>query len=326
MQTLRSHSFFYPYFLIISALIIVLFISGCSANTADETNAESAEGADENYHEITHEMGVTEVPDEPKRIAVLSPNYVDNLYVYDVIPVLAAESSLTNEKVSSHLPQELYEDVQFIGGDDFNLEAILEAEPDLIIGQDKAGKLYDELSSIAPTVILGNDEWRETHAAFGQILGMEEESKIWLDQYEDKAAEAKQNITASLGEETVAFMRVLPKEFRIHGTTDQRFIDGTLYQDLGLNPSEGVPEERKAISLEGIATVNADHFLLEYNTASQQDTQAEERYNTLMESRVWQQTKAVKQSNVHTVPDWFIQVGPHARTMAIDYVAETLVD
>ncbi|WP_252311510.1 ABC transporter substrate-binding protein [Sinobaca sp. H24] len=97
-------------------------------------------------------MGVTEVPDEPKRIAVLSPNYVDNLYVYDVIPVLAAESSLTNEKVSSHLPQELYEDVQFIGGDDFNLEAILEAEPDLIIGQDKAGNLR-RLSSIAPTVI-----------------------------------------------------------------------------------------------------------------------------------------------------------------------------
>lgn len=180
MQTLRSHSFFYPYSLIISALILVLFIAGCSTNTAEETNAESesAEGAEENYHEITHEMGVTEVPDEPKRIAVLSPNYVDNLYVYDVIPVLAAESSLTNEKVSSHLPQELYEDVQFIGGDDFNLEAILEAEPDLIIGQDKAGKLYEDLSSIAPTVILGNDEWRETHAVFGQILGMEEESQI----------------------------------------------------------------------------------------------------------------------------------------------------
>lgn len=155
---------------------------------------------------------------------------------------------------------------------------------------------------------------------------MEEESQIWLDEYEEKAEEARQKITASLGEEKVAFMRVLPKEFRIHGTIDQWFIDGTLYQDLGLNLSEGVPEERKAISLEGIATVDADHFLLEYKSVSQQNTQAEERYHALMESGVWQQMKAVKQDNVHTVPDWFIQVGPQARTMAIDYVTETLVD
>lgn len=326
-STIKSKSFLHQMLIIMLGFIIMIIVTGCGSASSENTSVEDVESTEEEQvREITHTMGVTNVPADPKRIAVLSSNYVDNLYVFGIIPTVAGESSLTTEKISSHLPQELYEDVQFIGGDDdFNLEAILAAKPDLIIGQEKAGQIYDELSKIAPTVILGNDEWRETHFQFGEILGMEEEAQVWMEQYEQKAAGAKQKISEALGEETVAFMRVLPKEFRIHGTTDQRFIDGTLFQDLGLNPANGVPEEREAISLEGIALLAPDHFFLDYNTASQQNEQGAERYKTLTESVVWNQLDAVKKDHVYLVPEWFIQISPHARLMVIDYVVETLV-
>lgn len=328
--SLRSYSLF------VIGIIFILILSGCGSNiqTSNESTTSATEEEkleqveqEEQFREVTHFMGTTMIPNNPKRIAVLSSNFVDNLFVFDVIPVLATEASLANEKVSSHLPQELYKDVQFVGkDDDFNLEAILAATPDLIIGQEKAGTVYDELSKIAPTVILGNDEWREIHFKFGEILGKEKEAQVWMEQYEEKAAEAKQKIGDSLGQETVAFLRVLPKEFRIHGTVDQRFIDGTLYQDLGLNLANGVPEKREAITLEALAFIDADHFFLDFNTSSQQNDQAKERYKLLTESGVWNQLKAVKKGNIHLVPDWFIQVSPHARSMVIDHVVETLLD
>ncbi|WP_157967386.1 MULTISPECIES: ABC transporter substrate-binding protein [Paraliobacillus] len=326
---LQSKSFLHQLLFAIMAVLIIIIITGCGSTSSSNSSVESESTMETNegeYHEIIHQLGVTQVPDEPERIAVLSSNFVDNLYVFDIIPIVAGESALSNEKISSLLPQDLYEDVQFISEDEVDLEVILAAEPDLIIGQEKTGKIYEELSKIAPTVILGNDDWRETHFNFGEILGRDEEAQAWMDQYEQKAEEAKQKISESIGEETVAFMRVLPKEFRLHGTTDQRFIDGTLFQDLGLNPANGVPEERQAISLEGIALVNADHFFLDYNTASQENDQAIERYKSLTESVIWQQLTAVENDNVYLVPDWFIQVSPYARSMVIDYVVETLVE
>lgn len=104
--------------------------------------------------EITHDLGVTEVPDAPQRIVVLEYSFVDTLAAVGVVPVGIAD----DEKRDSIVP--IY---TAIIGDDWtsvgtrktpSLEVIASLQPDLIIadtGRHEA--IYEALSEIAPTIV-----------------------------------------------------------------------------------------------------------------------------------------------------------------------------
>jgi ABC-type Fe3+-hydroxamate transport system substrate-binding protein len=105
---------------------------------------------------IKHTMGETEIKGTPERIVVLELNSVEQLYELGVQPVglgsLDFWASATPEIMAA------WSGTKNVGANfEPNLEAIAKLRPDLIIGMQSAhSEMYDDLTSIAPTILLNN--------------------------------------------------------------------------------------------------------------------------------------------------------------------------
>ncbi|QGU87144.1 Fe2+-enterobactin ABC transporter substrate-binding protein [Erwinia sorbitola] len=82
-----------------------------------------------------------------------------------------------------------------------NAEAIAAAAPDLIViaatGGDSALKLYDQLSAIAPTLVIdyGDKSWQQLAVQLGEITGHEQDASAAINRFEQRVQAVKQNIT-----------------------------------------------------------------------------------------------------------------------------------
>lgn len=103
--------------------------------------------------EITHDLGVTDVPDHPQRIVVLEYSFVDTLAAVGVAPVGIADDDKRDSVVPAY--------TTVIGNDwtsvgtrkSPSLEVIASLQPDLIIADTSRHEaIYGALSEIAPTI------------------------------------------------------------------------------------------------------------------------------------------------------------------------------
>jgi ABC-type Fe3+-citrate transport system substrate-binding protein len=104
--------------------------------------------------EINHDLGATEVPDNPQRIVVLEYSFVDSLAAVGVAPVGIADDNVRDSIVPAYTA---------VIGDDWtsvglrrepSLEIIASLQPDLIIADTSRHEaVYGALSEIAPTIV-----------------------------------------------------------------------------------------------------------------------------------------------------------------------------
>lgn len=103
--------------------------------------------------EITHDLGVTDVPDNPQRIVVLEYSFVDSLAAVGVAPVGIADDD-TRESIVPAYTAIIGDDWTSVGTRKSpSLEKIASLQPDLIIADTgRHGAIYGALSEIAPTI------------------------------------------------------------------------------------------------------------------------------------------------------------------------------
>ncbi|WP_145525434.1 Fe2+-enterobactin ABC transporter substrate-binding protein [Yersinia rohdei] len=117
-----------------------------------------------------------------------------------------------------------------------NAEAVAGMDPDLIIisatGGDSALKLYEQLSVIAPTLVINYDDksWQELALVLGQATGHEKDAQQVIDKFANRLNEVKQNITLP-PQPVSAFV------YQSAGSTANLWTEfsaqGKLLQDLG---------------------------------------------------------------------------------------------
>lgn len=82
-----------------------------------------------------------------------------------------------------------------------NVEAILAADPDLIVmsasGADSATDIYDQLADVVPVIVMDYNgiEWSDTLKEIGEATGYESKAKEVIKSYEDRVEEVKKAIT-----------------------------------------------------------------------------------------------------------------------------------
>ncbi|MGK9148080.1 ABC transporter substrate-binding protein [Plantibacter flavus] len=227
--------------LIATMLVAGLALTGCSASAG---SAESTGSADAT-RTVTTDYGDVVIPTDAERIVVL--NYALAGYLYNLdVPVLATipeDADATEGEYSEFWAEDAEEDgTEFLpwSVDGFDLEAILALEPDLIIGGGigfplfQAEEAYDDLSDIAPTVLVGAGlgTWQDQFAFLAEdVFDRTEEYEAALDAYDDRVAEVKDVITAPAG--PVSFLTFT--------------ADGTAY---ALVESIGLPTEFAAVGIE----------------------------------------------------------------------------
>jgi iron complex transport system substrate-binding protein len=276
--------------------------------------------------EITHAMGTTTVPAEPKRVVVLDTDKIDTALSLGVTPVGAATAGEA-KSWPTYFGAEKLAGITEVGVlTEPDLEAITALKPDLILGSRfRQEKFYDELAAIAPTVFTEKVgvTWKENFLLDGTALGREQQARDLLAAYEKRAKE----FGAKLGDAAarkVSIVRFIPGNIRVYGPES---FSGIVVGDTGLGRPErqrldGKDDKRfDLVSPERVDEVDGDVIFV---TAYGEKAAAEQAKVTT--GSLWRNLGAVRAGRAHVVSDetWMTGIGVTAANKILDDLTQHL--
>ncbi|OBZ17162.1 ABC transporter substrate-binding protein [Bacillus sp. FJAT-26390] len=311
---------------LLALLIIITVLAGCSTsrekNVSEETtnngnaqtdtaakNDESVQASDSGTRIVKDFFGEVEIPVKPKRIAAI--------YLEDYLVALGVEPV-----VQWYHPSWGKQEYLNLNAPEFditgNIEALLDAEPDLIITDGYADQaIYEKYSKIAPTyrmpdeILMGKSS--EILLTIADLIGEKDKAAGLLKDYEQTIADTKEKLQAAIGNESVAVMRlnIGETDLNLLGIKN-KFVGSILYKELGLTPPKMVAEMEnfiENISMEKIPDLNADHIIILTSNGSWTSPENKESIDGLMNSPIWQSVPAVKKGNIYQVERTYWQTG-----------------
>ena len=251
--------------------------------------------------EITHAMGVTDVPDHPQRIVVLTNEGTEALLAVGITPVGAAKSWLGNPWYD-HIADQMA-DVTVVGEESaVNLEVLVSLQPDLILGNKQRHEdIYEQLSAIAPTVISERlrGDWKINMALYTDAAGKGAEGQAALDAFDARVAAVSEALGDARAEE-ISIARFMSGQTRIMFKDS---FSGILLDQLGFHrpASQDKAEFAEQITKERIPEFEGDRlFYFTYETGNGEgDGQAAD----WLADPLWQNLEVVKAGKVHPVSD-----------------------
>ena len=275
--------------LVVSCMTAIMLVGcGVNGNTSEDKSLEKTVT-------VTDVRGEVEIPAEPQRIVDLSGNSdILSILGYKVVGT-ANSDAYDYTKFPSYLEDTLSgaEILGYSMQDTMDIEAVMNLNPDLIVISTVQEKMYDQLSEIAPTVMIQLEalDWKEDVKAFAKVFNKEDAANEWLANYETKAKEAGDKIKAEYGEDTtyLSFLASGGQFFIFDGAG----FGSVLYEDMGLAKPEGMPEQSDislpVVTYEGLASIKADYIFL---------ITTDEDYAQLESNAIWNSLPAVKEGKV----------------------------
>lgn len=275
---------------LVATCMTAVMLVGCGVN-----GGTSNEKTSEKTVTVTDVRGEVEIPAEPQRIVDLSGNSdILSILGYKVIGT-ANSDAYDYTKFPSYL-EETLKGAEILGysmQDTMDVEAVMNLNPDLIVISTVQEKMYDQLSEIAPTVMIQLEalNWKEDVKAFAKVFNKEDAANKWLADYEAKAKEAGEKIKSEYGEDTtyLSFLASGGQFFVFDGAG----FGSVLYEDMGLKKPEGMPEQSDislpVVTYEGLASIKADYIFV---IATAEDLAQ------LQSNAIWNSLPAVKEGKV----------------------------
>lgn len=319
-----------------AASVVVIFgLTACGTTDVDDTEGGSGT-ADSGPVTVTDYRGEEITLDAPaERVVTLEWAQTENVEVLGGNHVGVADLEGYQAWATA---ASVDEDVSDVGlRTEPSLEAIGQADPDLILGVDVSVPegLLEDLEEIAPVVLqsgadasdpLGNME--ENFSMTAELLGAQDRAdEVWAE-YEETRDAAAETI-AEAGIEGTPFVLVYPTvegntaTFRMHGPGA---LAQTLGEEIGLESAwEDEGDEAFAISqsdTEGLTELDEETIL--YWWTSEADP--EDPFEPLADNSVWTSLGFVENETMHPVEGIWIYGGPASAAQWIDYLTETAVE
>lgn len=283
--------------------------SSASSNADQTTNSTTGKPSESDSGTKTYhsESGPVEVPANPKRIVALTnaPNVLSLEGTLVGVDEWTNKNPLFTDKLSG---------VTVVSPD--SLEKIIELDPDLIITGSESNNI-DKLKEIAPTVAYtwGKLDYLEQQLEIGKLLNKEQETKAWIDDFKQRAADVGKEIKAKLGDNvTVSVFETDSKSFYVFGSNWARGTE-VLYQAMGLNMPEKVKEDALGpgfytLSPEVLSDYAGDFIVLSRSSSGD---------NSFMSTETWNNIPAVKNKNI-------IEIDTESSTYSDPTTLEYLLD
>lgn len=279
---------------IVATCMTAMMFVGCASNgTANEDKAT------EKTITVTDVRGEVEIPAEPQRIVDLSGNSdILSILGYKVVGT-ANSDAYDYTKFPSYL-EETLSGAEILGysmQDTMDVEAVMNLNPDLIVISTVQEKMYDQLSEIAPTVMIQLEalNWKDDVRAFAKVFDKEDVANEWIANYEAKAKEAGDKIKEEYGEDT-SYLSFLASGGQFFIFDGAGFGD-VLYNDMGLAKPSGMPEQidisLPVVTYEGLAAIQSDYIFL---------IATDEDLAQLEANAIWNNLPAVKEGKVVVLP------------------------
>lgn len=271
------------------ACVTSVMLMGCGNTGSAEDNSSKG-----NTITVTDVRGNVEIPADPQRIVDLSGSSdILSILGYDVIGT-ANSDGYDYTKFPSYLEDTLAgaEILGYSMQDTMDIEAVMNLNPDLIVISTVQEKMYDQLSEIAPTVMIQLEalNWKDDVRNLAKVFGKEDVAEAWLTNYETKAKEAGDKIKAEYGEDTT-YLSILEGQGSFYVFDGAGFGD-VLYNDMQLAKPAGMPEQSNiqlpVVNYEGLATIKADYIF----TMAKEEQVAQIENNS-----IWKSLPAVKEGH-----------------------------
>lgn len=269
------------------AMMGVVTVSGASLVYAEDTVV------------VTDAKGEVEIPQNPQRIVDISGNSdILSILGYSVVGT-ANSDAYDYTKFPSYL-EDVLDGAEILGYSmqpEVDVEAVLGLEPDLIIISSVQEGMYEQLQSVAPTVMieLAQIDWTEDLMEVANVFDKTAEAEEWLASYKEKAEEAGAAVKETYGEDA-SYLSFLASAGNLY-IFDAAGIGSVIYDDMGLAKPAGMPEQENislpVVTYEGLAEIDADYIIA---------VGTEEDLVALNESKVWQNMRAVKDGNMVELP------------------------
>ena len=257
--------FIKPFLLL--AVLFLFVVTACHSPVTQSSTTTASTTAD--CQIIEHRLGEACVPIEPKRIVALDTSSIlDSLLTLEIKPIGTVVDSFgdgqqwSGKRYFPALVPELVEGIEVVGVEPTpSLEAVLKLKPDLIIMADQFEPSYEQLSKIAPTVLV--DVWKnrvpikENFIDIAEIFGKEEKARAALEQYEERISEFRKRLSD----------RVLNSEISVLDFYENQLYElpgwascFQIFLDIGLKVKPGLIEndEYSQISVETIEDYDSD--------------------------------------------------------------------
>lgn len=270
-------------------------ITGCSSKGVESQKSGNIDLNSNQKVLIKHEMGETELVSTPKRVVTLEYSFVDSLAALDIKPIGIADDNKNNILIKAIADK--VGDYTSVGTrSQPNLEVISSLKPDLIIADLKRHKaIYEELSKIAPTIVLKSlessyDENISSFKTIAKAVGEEAKAEARLKEHND-LIDSKKTELAFDSNKTV-LSAALRDNFNAHASSS---FDGQLLEKIGMkNAIQNNDSPYAELTLEQLVQINPDVLFL---MKSEDKTILED----WQANPLWKDLKAVKSNQVFIV-------------------------
>jgi iron complex transport system substrate-binding protein len=255
----------------------------------------------ENCRIVKHELGETCIPTNPQRIVTLHTSILAHALALGVRPIGSTyvQTLKNNFEIPPYLRSYLT-NVQVLGGYDPNLESLLLAKPDLIIGYDWETRVYPLLTQIAPTLLSqvhNNDDWRESFRFVAEVLGRQEAAKQSWEHYYQRISKLKTALGNQYQNQTLSLLSIAGGEMfsEVKGSFPDRIL-----QDVGLKrpaaQNVSVTSNMMPISEEKLDLADGDILFVGVMT-----TDDGRKLESFQQNPLWQKLRAVQRNQVYLV-------------------------
>lgn len=310
-----------------------LILTGCS--TSDDANS-SKDAASVETVSVEDNFGTQEVPEDPQAVASTDNRTFEVLDQWGV-DLVAAPKQLVPKTVPDYKDDE---DIVDLGTHrEPNLEALVAAQPDLIVNGQRFNAQYDEIKKLNPDTAIVDFEPREDKpmdeelkrqvTELGKIFDKEDEAQKLVDDFDAALKRAKD---AYDGKSTVMAVNVSGGEIGYVAPKVGRFF-GPVFEWIGLKPALEVADatndhEGDDISVEAIADSNPDWMLVldrDGGTNAAEEDGYTPAADVIKKSEALSKVTAVKDDNVVLAPaDTYTNESIITYTEVLNEIADAL--
>ncbi|WP_431770030.1 ABC transporter substrate-binding protein [Streptococcus gallolyticus] len=280
------------FFAVLTTFLATFLLVAChnTSSTSDDTELSS-------MPKITGFSYEGDIPKNPQKVINFAYSYTGYLLE---LGVNVSSYSLDLEKNSPAFGDQLADAVQLTSDD---TEAIAAQKPDLIIAFSTDENL-DDLKAIAPVLVIeyGKSDYLEMMTNLGKVFDKEDEAQEWLDNWETKTTEAKEELSQYIDSSTTfTVMDFYDKDIYLYGNNWGRGGE-LIYDSLGYAAPQKVQDDVFPAGWFGISQEVLGDYIGDYVVLNVSDD-TKEAAASLKESDVWNNISAVKNNHVLEVDE-----------------------
>lgn len=292
---------------LIAAILACGMVVGCTA-PAEKPQADAAEEIT-----VTDDLGRSVTVRAPKRTAVLIGSFADVWCLAGGKESLVAAADDTWTQFDLDLP----EDVAHLGGVKTpNLEKLLAAEPDLVIGSTKTAadlELQDTLEQMGIPVLYFNVS---TFADYLRMLQICTQLTGHPESYETYGTDIQAQVDAATARVTgeqpsVLYVRASGSSCKVKNSQDS--VLGEMLADLGCrNIADSEKSLLESLSMETILAQDPDYIFVVLQGSDTAKAQSSLQ-QALLDNPAWESLTAVREGRFHIMDQKLYNLKPNAR-------------